>query len=322
MNRPRIGITLGDPAGIGPEIFLKAWDKIHHRCDPIVYGPYWGLQVAAAASGCEMPNELTVVDTGLGKPSDFDFGRVSARCGEHAIAAVEQAARDALAGELNAIMTCPLNKESIHAAGSLDIGHQEILGRLAKSDSTATMLMAPNLRVVHLSTHRSLADAVRFISKETVLERIKLTNDAFKGWGLDSPRIAVSAVNPHGGDGGLIGREEIDEIQPAVNDAEQLGIDATGPLPADSVFTRTIDGEFDVVLAMYHDQGHIAIKVHDFHGSVSATLGLPFTRTSVDHGTAFDIAGRGVANESGAVAAIDAAITLSTRQLRRETSSR
>ncbi|MCY4657758.1 MAG: 4-hydroxythreonine-4-phosphate dehydrogenase PdxA, partial [Gammaproteobacteria bacterium] len=211
--------------------------------------------------------------------------------------------------------TCPLNKEAIHAAGSNDIGHQEILGRLANSTATATMLMTPGLRVVHLSTHKSLGQAVEFVTRENVLQKIILCADSFRSWGMADPRIAVSALNPHGGEGGLLGREEIEELAPAVEQAQSQGIHAVGPIPADSVFNRAINGEFDVVIALYHDQGHIAIKVHNFHESISATLGLPFIRTSVDHGTAFDIAGKGIANPKSTIAAIDAAIVLANGQL-------
>ena len=163
------------------------------------------------------------------------------------------------------MMTCPLNKEAIHAAGYTDdIGHQEILARLTGAKSTATMLMTPGLRVVHLSTHKSLIEAARFVTGANVLARLRLCHDSLADWGVTSPRIAVAALNPHGGEGGLLGREELDEIAPAVTAARDSGIDATGPLPADSVFNRAIAGEFDAVLAMYHDQGHIAIKVHNF----------------------------------------------------------
>jgi 4-hydroxythreonine-4-phosphate dehydrogenase len=206
------------------------------------------------------------------------------------------------------MVTAPINKEAIHAAGYVnDIGHQEILARLAGVSQTATMLMTPGLRVVHLSTHKSLAKAVEFVTAEQVLGKLHLIHDTLTQWGLVQPRIAVAALNPHGGEGGLLGREEIDELMPAVANAKEAGINATGPLPADSVFNRAIAGEFDVVLALYHDQGHIAIKVHNFHESTTATLGIPMVRTSVDHGTAFDIAGKGVADATGMRAAMDAA---------------
>jgi len=167
-------------------------------------------------------------------------------------------------------------------------------------------LTAGSLRVVHLTTHRSLARAVEFVKRENVLAKIELTHNSFKEWGFSDPRIAVAALNPHGGDGGLIGREEIEEIVPAVEDASTRGINVIGPIPADSVFPQAINGHYDVVVVLYHDQGHIPIKVKDFEGSISINLGFPFTRTSVDHGTAFDIAGKGIADATGMIKTLEA----------------
>lgn len=314
-TKPRIGITLGDPAGIGPEILVKALPEIVERCQPVVFGPRWAFDDAIAVTKSAHEHDLEITELDIERPRDFAFGQVSAGNGEAAMRAVHAAARECLAGNIDAMMTCPLNKEAIHAAGSTHIGHQEMLASIAGIPSAATMLMTPGLRVVHLSTHKSLGKAVEFVTRENVLAKIKLTHSSFSTWGLRAPRIAVAALNPHGGEGGLLGREEIEELTPAVAEASREGINATGPLPADSVFNRAIDGEFDVVIALYHDQGHIAIKVHNLHESVSATLGLPFIRTSVDHGTAYDIAGKGVANERSAIAAIDAAITLANGEL-------
>lgn len=318
-ERPRIGITLGDPAGIGSEILVKALPEVHQRCRPVLYGSEWSLRDGSRIAKVDLDvlHNSTFKDVNISKPTDFTFGQVSATCGEVAVRAVESAAEDVIAGKLDALMTCPLNKEAIHLAGYQEIGHQEIFARLSNAKSTATMLMTTGLKVVHLSTHLSIMEAARFINSETVLERLRLIQDCFKQWGLSPVRIGVAALNPHGGEGGLLGREEIEQIRPAVDQAVHEGIEAKGPYPADSIFNRALAGEFDVVLAMYHDQGHIAIKVHDFHQSVSATLGLPFVRTSVDHGTAFDIAGRGIANHRSTIAAIEAAITLVTGTLGR-----
>ncbi|MDE0191937.1 MAG: 4-hydroxythreonine-4-phosphate dehydrogenase PdxA [Gammaproteobacteria bacterium] len=307
----RIGITLGDPAGIGPEVAVKALNaKDVPAAEYVLYGPAWALQLGADHAGLPLP-DCELVDIDVPRASDFRIGRVSAGCGEASVAAVERCARDAIAGGVGAMMTCPLHKEAIHAAGYVDdIGHQEILARLTRATTTATMLMTPGLRVVHLSTHKSLIEAGRFVTRANVLDKLRLCHDSLTAWGFGDPRIAVAALNPHGGEGGLLGREEIDEIAPAVKAARELNIDATGPLPADSIFNRAIAGEFDVVLAMYHDQGHIAIKVHNFHESVTATLGIPLIRTSVDHGTAFDIAGLGIADATGAIAALRAAVAL------------
>ena len=310
-KRPVIGITLGAPAGIGPEVLSKALQNSMPDCTIVLYGARWGLELGARVAGVDFPTGSKFVSVGGEKPNDFTFGRVQARCGEIAVLAGEAAARDALLGKIDAMVTCPLNKEAIHAAGYDDIGHQEILARLSEVDSTATMLMTPGLRVVHLSTHKSLIEAGRYVTEETVFEKIRLCADTLKRWGMPDARIAVAALNPHGGEGGLLGREEIEAIRPAVLKAANMDIDATGPLPADSIFNRAIEGEFDVVLAMYHDQGHIAIKVHNFHESVTATMGIPFIRTSVDHGTAFDIAGRGIADPRSTSSALETAITLS-----------
>ncbi len=307
----RIGITLGDPAGIGPEVAVKALhDPRRPDVEYVLYGPSWALDLGAAQAGLPRP-ACAVHALSAPKAADFRPGVVSGACGYAAVQAVERCVFDIQGGHLAAMMTCPLNKEAIHAAGYVDdIGHQEILARLTGAATTATMLMTPGLRVVHLSTHKSLLEAARFVTRDNVLDKLRLCHKSLVAWGLDGPRIAVAALNPHGGEGGLLGREEVDAISPAVGAARQLGIDAAGPLPADSVFNRAIGGEFDVVLAMYHDQGHIAIKVHNFHQSVTATLGIPLIRTSVDHGTAFDIAGRGIADATGAVAALKAAVAL------------
>ena len=329
-----LAITLGDPAGIGPEVAAKV---IASRSEaalarPLLFlGSRWALLAGARAAGLEaavagietveQPGELAsglgLLDLG-GDGADFAFGEVSASCGALAVQAVELAARYCLEGSVAGMVTCPINKAAIHAAGFVeDLGHQEILARISDAQWTATMLMTPGLRVVHLSTHKSLIEAARFVTRENVLEKLSLAQETLTRWGLPEARVAVAALNPHGGESGILGREEIDEIAPAVAAARERGIDAAGPIPADSVFNRAIDGEFDVVLAMYHDQGHIAIKVHDFHRSTTATLGIPFVRTSVDHGTAFDIAGKGVADQRGLVAAIDAANALLDGQLAR-----
>ena len=312
----RIGITLGDPAGIGPEVAVKALHAAQRpTADYVVYGPAWALALGAEQSGLPLP-DCETVDVDAPPGEDFRVGAISAACGEAGVRTVERCARATIAGDVAAMMTCPLHKEAIHAAGYVDdIGHQEILARLTGAETTATMLMTPGLRVVHLSTHKSLIDAARFVTRGNVLAKLRLCHESLTRWGLPKARIAVAALNPHGGEGGLLGGEERDEIAPAVAEARRCGIDATGPLPADSVFNRAIGGAFDAVLAMYHDQGHIAIKVHNFHESVTATLGIPLIRTSVDHGTAFDIAGKGVADATGAVAALTAAVALAEGRL-------
>ncbi|NKB99772.1 MAG: 4-hydroxythreonine-4-phosphate dehydrogenase PdxA [Pseudomonadales bacterium] len=322
-----IAITLGDPAGIGPEVAAKVLDQAASseelQTPWLFVGSRWSLEAGALSAGVTLPElpgvshpddmqsqnlPMALYDIGVAKPDDFRYGSVQATCGGIAVQSVEWAARACMAGETSAMVTCPLNKEAIHAAGYVDdLGHQEILARLTGAQWTATMLMTPGLRVAHLSTHKSLIQAAQYVTQDTALEKLTLVHETLSTWGLPDPRIAVAALNPHGGEGGILGREEIEELLPAVTQASAQGIKATGPIPADSVFTRAINGEFDVVLALYHDQGHIAIKVHNFHESTTATLGIPFVRTSVDHGTAFDIAGQGIANPRGLVAAIQTA---------------
>ncbi|HMO54586.1 MAG TPA: 4-hydroxythreonine-4-phosphate dehydrogenase PdxA [Tepidiformaceae bacterium] len=242
----------------------------------------------------------------------FPEGKLSVDSARAAHMWIEHAARMCLAGEADAMVTAPVNKEAFQLAGIADTGHQEVLARLSGAGYVATMLASANLRCMHLSTHKSLAEACRYVTRANVLRAIELTHSHFEQWGMPSPRIAVAALNPHASDNGLIGREELDEIAPAIADARTKGIDATGPHPADSVFNQAVAGKFDVVVVMYHDQGHIAIKVHGFEQSISVNLGLPFIRTSVDHGTAFDIAGKGVADETSMVEAIKLAARLAT----------
>jgi len=213
-------------------------------------------------------------------------------------------------GEAKALVTAPISKEATRLAGYMEMGHLEYLAHLTGATRYATMLATQKLRVVHLTTHHSLSDACKLVTKERITTMLNLIHDSFQNFGIERPRIAVAALNPHAGEGGLLGSEEIEEIWPAIKYARDLAIDALGPYPADSVFNRAIDGEFDVVLSMYHDQGHIPIKVHDFERSVSVALGLPLIRTSVDHGTAFDIAGKGLANHQGLEEAVKMAVIL------------
>ena len=332
INRPLIAITMGDAAGIGPEIIAKALaePQLHRRCRPVVIGVTWAIDEAIALTGADLrtrsittiaqaapaPGVIDVLDLENLSAAEVVTGKVSASSGRASVEFVEEAGRLALAGRLDAMVTAPINKESVQAGGYHDdIGHQEILARLCGSELTATMLLTEGLRVAHLSTHKSLIEAARYVTRENVLAKLKLTWDSLRQWGLERPVIAVAALNPHGGEGGLLGREEIDEIAPAVADAKAQRIDARGPYPADSIFYRAIAGEFDAVLALYHDQGHIAIKVHDFEDSVTVTMGVPFIRTSVDHGTAYDIAGKGIANHQSLIRSVETAIDLATGQL-------
>lgn len=318
---------MGDPAGIGPEVIVKALaSKRLAGCgDLLVVGDIRVLRDAARRLGLALElatlsadaigtatwvrqsRTARVHDLGNADPASFALGRASAVAGRAAMQAIESATRLTLDGITSAIVTAPINKEATALAGYHDIGHLEYLARVTGSTEYATMLVTGRLRVVHLTTHYSLRDACDRVRRDAVLGKVRLTHRSFAAWGVAEPRIGVAALNPHGGEGGMFGREEIDEIAPAVASARAEGVDARGPYPADSIFNRAIDGEFDAVVAMYHDQGHIPIKVHCFAESVSVSLGLPIVRTSVDHGTAFDIAGQGKADETSMVAAIEGA---------------
>jgi 4-hydroxythreonine-4-phosphate dehydrogenase len=325
-ERPIIAITMGDPAGVGPEITVRALarEEVWNACRPLVVGDVGTLVRAAAL--VNVPMRLRAITDVAGAhfdraaPDVFDLqpvdlaalqpARVSAIAGRAAVAYVEQATQLALTGQVDAMATGPINKAALKAAGSPHIGHTELLAELTSAGRVTTMLATPGLRAVHVTRHVPLAEVAAKITHERVLETIRLTDVGLRGMGISRPRVAVAALNPHGGDEGVLGREEIEEIGPAVEAARAQGIEAHGPIPADSVFFRAIRGEFDVVVAMYHDQGHIPIKTHGFERSVTVTLGLPVVRTSVDHGTAFDIAWQGLASEESMVEAIQLAAQL------------
>ena len=326
MHKPRIGITMGDPAGIGPEIVVKAVASSEQasRCRPLLFGNLevfrataerLGLDVTFQQSvGAEPPagNAVPVVDAGDEREaSAYELGTLSAAAGEASFRYVEEATRRLLKGELDALTTAPVSKEAIALAGIPFPGHLEYLAERTGAQTFAPLLgSGENLRVVHLSSHHSTVDACALVTKDHILSKLELIRSSGPQLGFPEPSIAVAALNPHGGEGGLLGREEIDEIEPAIEAARALGIDASGPYPADTVFTRAIEGEFDFVLALYHDQGHIAIKVHDFANSYAVSIGLPIVRTSVDHGTAFGIAGRGIADPRGLQRALREAIDI------------
>ncbi|MGD1120043.1 MAG: 4-hydroxythreonine-4-phosphate dehydrogenase PdxA [Dehalococcoidales bacterium] len=325
-ERPIIVMTMGDAAGIGPEVCVKALasPQIYDICRPLLIGTepvisdvikllHSPLKMNPVAGPEEVKGRRGVIDLldlhNLDR-KDIATGKVGAACGKASMEYIAAAADLVLKGKAKAIVTAPINKEATRLGGYGDVGHLEFLARLTHAREYATMLVSGLLRVVHLTTHYSLKEACALVTKERILARLKLTDSEFKKWGVTRPRIGVAAMNPHGGEGGLFGSEEITQILPAVKAAQAVGIDARGPFPADSIFTRALNGEFDVVLAMYHDQGHIAIKVHGFEQSISVALGLPFIRTSVDHGTAFDIAGKGIANGKGMEAAVKMGVSL------------
>lgn len=325
-QKPAIAITMGDPCGIGPEVVVKAMadPRVYATCRPLVVGNVYAMEQAVSLTGLRVkinevedsatsgqePGVIDVVDIHNLNPEDITIGEISPTCGKAAMEWVTKAGELAIAGVVDALATAPLNKEAASLAGYKSIGHMELLQELSKSKLVATMLMAKNLRVVHLSTHRSLSLACELVKKDRILDYLKLTHDSFVTYGFKIPKIGVAALNPHGSDGGLMGDEEASEIAPAVEAARSEGIEAIGPIPADVIFHQAIQGQYDAVLCMYHDQGHIPVKVYGFEESITANLGLPFVRTSVDHGTAFDIAGKGVASHESMLESIRLAVAL------------
>ena len=325
MQKPLIFITLGDPAGIGPEVTAKSLEEIGNTDDyhTVVIGSHdvfkktletcsinLKFNLIKSIEELNKDNNLTHLLDLNNTPNELQMGKVDAKSGKASVEWVLKAGELASKTTNSAIVTEPINKEACTLAGYKDIGHMEIFQSQSNSKEVATMLVADNLRVVHLTTHRSLRIACDYVTKDNVYNKIKLTHDYFINCGFINPKIAVSALNPHASDGGILGDEEAKQISPAVNDAKNDGINATGPIPADTVFNQAIDGKYDVVLAMYHDQGHIPIKVHNWEKSISVNLGLPFVRTSVDHGTAFDIAGKGIAHHASMTEAIRQAVSL------------
>ena len=325
MQKPLIFITLGDPAGIGPEVTAKSLEEIGNTDDyhTVVIGSHDVFKKTLETCSINLKfnliksieelnknNNLTHLLDLNNTPNELQMGKVDAKSGKASVEWVLKAGELASKTTNSAIVTAPINKEACTLAGYRDIGHMEIFQSQTNSKEVATMLVADNLRVVHLTTHRSLRIACDYVTKDNVYNKIKLTHDYFINCGFINPKIAVSALNPHASDGGILGDEEAKQISPAVNDAKNDGINATGPIPADTVFNQAIDGKYDVVLAMYHDQGHIPIKVHNWEKSISVNLGLPFVRTSVDHGTAFDIAGKGIAHHASMTEAIRQAVSL------------
>lgn len=317
---PILAITMGDPAGCGPEIIVKALadKKIYSLCRPLVFGDAGRLAVAAgivksqlkiratddAQKGLYEYGTIDVLDF-ANIPSDLPFGQVDSRAGHAAYMYIEGAIRQALDKKVTAIVTAPINKEALHKGGHNFPGHTEILGELSNTKDYAMMLSSDDLKVIHVTTHVSMRQAADLIKKDRVLRIIRLADRTLHLLGLKKPRIAVAGFNAHAGENGLFGREDIDEILPAVEAAQQEGIAASGPIPPDTVFFRTAKRkEFDIVVVMYHDQGHVPIKLLGFDTGINVTVGLPFLRSSVDHGTAFDIAGKGIADSGSMTAAI------------------
>jgi 4-hydroxythreonine-4-phosphate dehydrogenase len=318
---------MGDASGVGPEIVVKALAHadLYERCRPLVIGDAGRLRAAAALSGLSriairavqgvadarfVPGAIDCIDLGL-IPPDLPFGRISAVAGDAAYRYIAKAVALAVAGEVGAICTAPLNKEALHAGGHFYPGHTEMLAALTGTPEVSMMLMAPNLRVIHVTTHIGLLDAIARIEPGLVERTIARGHDTLETSGIADPRIGVCGINPHAGENGLFGdREEERKIIPAVERCQARGWRVEGPLPADTLFYRAARGDFDLVVAMYHDQGHGPVKVMGIEAGVNITVGLPVVRTSVDHGTAFDIAGIGRADERSLLEALRQAIAL------------
>jgi 4-hydroxythreonine-4-phosphate dehydrogenase len=310
MTCPLIGITLGDPSGIGPEIIVKslAVPKVYEAARPLVIGSAAIVNREIANLGLRLATNL-VCDPEKGKYEvgtvdvlDIDnidpqvpYGRVSAINGAASYDYIKKAIELALARRIDGVATAPIHKEAIHDAGIEYIGHTEMFAGLTKSAHVLTMFHVNKMRIFFLTRHLSLIKAAAYVTHDNVLRTVEQCDKAMKQLGFDRARIAVAALNPHAGDNGLCGDEELKELGPAVKSAVAKGINAFGPVPADSVFLLFEKDKCDAVLSLYHDQGHIAAKVHDFLKTISVTIGLPFVRTSVDHGTAMDIAGKGMA---------------------------
>jgi 4-hydroxythreonine-4-phosphate dehydrogenase len=315
--KPVVAITMGDPAGIGPEIVAGTMlDKsLHRSCKPFVIGSIGMLKRAAEVLKLDLqynkisdPSEaryelgtLDVLETGDYDTDSIEWGKVQALAGQMSIDWIMKSIELGEAGKVDAVSTAPIHKGAIKLVGIKEPGHTEIYQNVTKSLYALTMFSCYKLRVFFVSRHMSLVDACKYADKKTVLENIININKELINVGIEKPHIAVAALNPHGGDNGLFGREEIEQLLPAVEAARELGIDAVGPCPADSVFHIGKSGCYDAILSLYHDQGHIACKTLDFEKSVTITFGLPFIRGSVDHGTAFDIAGKGIAGKASLI---------------------
>jgi len=348
---PRIGITVGDPAGVGPEVVLKAFlgcgkgsgEPLLRQARVVLIGPVWLFRDAARRFGFrvrfepwhsrssnalrtpvppapeaseteDVPAFPVLEPEGCEALFEIPYGREDALCGATALRAIEEAVRVATAGDIDAIVTAPISKAAIHAAGSRFPGHTEMLQSLCGSPRVGMMLVGGGLRVSLVTIHEAYAAVPRLLTVDRIAAMIELTHDFLYMWGFDSPRLALAALNPHAGEGGLFGDEETRLLIPAMEAASAKTIQVEGPFPADTVFHLAREGRFDAVVALYHDQALIPIKTLDFHGGVNVTMGLPLIRTSPDHGTAYPIAGQGVARATSTRNAVRVAIELVDRR--------
>ena len=335
---PIIAITMGDPASIGPEIAVKALQQrsIHEICKPMLVGDAkvfeqiintlkLKVKVNAVNNMADAKFELGIIDVfdlNITDVSKLQFGKIDAMCGEASFQAIKKAIELAMAKEVDATVTGPINKKSINEAGHHFAGHTEIYAHFTGTKKYAMLLVEDNINVIHVSTHVSLRQACDLVKKERIIQVIELIVAGLKRLGKTNLKIGVAGLNPHAGDSGLFGTEDDEEILPAVQEARKLGYDVEGPVPPDTMFAKAAMGAYGGVVAMYHDQGHIPFKLAGFKWNaekqqmdsvkgVNITLGLPIIRTSVDHGTAFEIAGKGIASADAMILAIESAVQLS-----------
>ena len=330
---PTVAITTGDPAGIGPEVVLKAladrellsiarWVVIGDAAILNIVGKQIGLRppdcIVQDGRSAQWPAgsrtaQVCLLDGHQLEPSQFTVGKLSAACGSAALEYVRTATQLCLDGEADAMVTAPLNKEAVSLTGQSFTGHTEFIADLSKAAESRMLLVNDYLRVIHVSTHRSLRSACE-LDTPRILRTIQLGNEALQSLGFAQPRIAVCGLNPHAGENGLFGSEDLELIVPAIQAAQDMGMICEGPFPADTIFIQAVRGAYDLVVAMYHDQGHVPMKLLDFEHTINVSLGLPIIRTSVDHGTAFDIAGKNRADPSSLKAAMKLAVTMSLNQ--------
>jgi len=312
MNKPRIAITMGDPAGVGPEIVAKVFmdDEVRAACTPVAVGSALVLEkavrdlrlqlavqpIAAPADARPAPGRLDVIHMDNVDLAKHQWGRPNAASGKAVVEYITRAVELASRHEVDAITTAPISKEMMNAAGHDFAGHTELLAHLTGAKEYGMLFVGVGLNVILATIHHALRDVPRLITRERVLRTIRLAHAAMKDFGIERPRIGVASLNPHASEGGLFGNEEWNEILPAVIEARGMGIDASDPLPADTIFFKARNNHFDIVVAMYHDQGLGPLKMLAFGNAVNVTVGLPIIRTSVDHGTAYDIAGKGCAD--------------------------
>jgi len=344
MQKPIIGITMGDPASIGPEIAVKALlnEKVHAICRPLIAGdanvfrniierlnlPAKVYTIQSVKEATFQPGIIDVLDLQNVDISKLQFGEISAMAGNASFEAVKKVIDLAMAGEIDATVTGPINKKSINEAGHHFAGHTEIYAHYTGTSKYAMLLVEENMRVIHVSTHVSLRQACDLVKKERIIQVTELLHNGLLQLGETNLKIGIAGLNPHAGDSGLFGTEDDEEIAPAVTAARALGYDVEGPVPADTLFSKAATGYYGGVVAMYHDQGHIPFKLTGFRWNaqkkqmdsvkgVNITMGLPIIRTSVDHGTAFEIAGKGIASPDAMILAIEAAVQLSKNKVKK-----